>query len=1440
MFLKSFNSILEMIAPEAGEPAPCVVGLYCWPMDGSGNVRPGEEGYSMRTFQAVRTGTWLFVACLLVVSCTAAFAASHKITITMTLTPNPVVSGNTASCTATGVDNQGHNIIAWHWRDVVGGSPAGGTFSPSAAVQNPTYLSPSNNSDTDLVVQIFAEATCDGSSQPSYGNRSQNANLTIQPIPHTLTVTPSASPGTVASGGTTSLTGSATDSRSAHSIVTWSWDDGGAGGSFSPSASLQNPGYTAAANTTDSDQTVTLTLSATCDGPTPLTNSGATTLTVNPVAHTVSVGASAAPGTVVSGGTTDLTATWSDSRSAHTIATWSWDDGGAGGSFSPSAAVQNPSYAAAANLTDSDVTVTLTVTATCDGPIPLSDSDSTMLTVNPVAHTLDAGAACAPDTVASGGMTSLTGSATDSRSGHSIATWSWDDGGAGGSFAPSADVQSPDYTAPSNLTDTDVAVTLTVTATCDGPSPLTDSGTTTLTVNPVPHTFDVDQPAPSPVTVASGGTTDLGATSSDSQPGHSIATWAWDDGGAGGSFSPSAAVQNPSYTAPANTTDSDATVTLTVTATCDGPSPLTESASASLTVNPVEHSLSVSASATPGTVASGGSSSVSAAWSDSRSAHTVATWAWDDGGAGGSFSPSAAAQNPTYTAPVNLTDSDVAVTLTVTATCDGPSPLTESGSTGLTVQPVAHTVSAAAAASPDTVASGGTTSLSATATDSRPAHSLSYAWDDGGAGGSFAPSASVQNPTYTAAANTTESDRIVTLTVTATCGGPSPISNSGSTDLTVHPVSHTLSVTASASPGAVASGGSSSLTGSATDSRGHSIATWSWSSGGAGGSFSPSSSVQNPTYTAAANTTGSDRLVTLTVTATCGGSSPISNSGSTSLTVHSVAHAFTVTAATPSPNTVASAGSATLGASSTDSLGHGVSSWSWEDGGAGGSFSPSASVQNPTYTAAANSTGSDVLITLTVTGTCNGAPPLSDSDTTTLTVQPGAEGHAAVVSATLPTVLEWGESAASSATFRNLDVFSWDPADGYQMKHEGNTDHWGVAPMPLGSTIAPSGTCTFNFTVVAPPLTTVAYPLPVLQTTPGTLGYLDCGWEMALGATALTGAPATGDTLISRFPDIQPGTAGAWARFYVEECAGRAPMIVGGYSDGTYRPTLTVDRGSMAVFMQRALKLDLPSYQRRFSDVPSTYWAVAQIEALAGASVVGGYSDGTYRPAFVVTRDAMAVYVARGLAGGDSGVPAGPGTASFWAYKYVEYAKDHSVVGGYSDGTYRPTIRVTRDQMSVFVYRAFVQPTGCAVALGGPDVTAVVPGTADYEGWASRGSGPTSDPGYAYVTLDAVRLADNLAYPAPGGTCEVTFELRSAAAPNTPATGDYLGTVSLTRSEIEAAHDAAVTSGTPYCSVSWDISAGLTPGSYVLVVSVEDGTGAMRPLARRAAFTITP
>ncbi|MFB3882376.1 MAG: PKD domain-containing protein [Armatimonadota bacterium] len=398
------------------------------------------------------------------------------------------------------------------------------------------------------------------------------------------------------------------------------------------------------------------------------------------------------------------------------------------------------------------------------------------------------------------------------------------------------------------------------------------------------HAFSVTAGTPAPDVLPSGGSCTLSASYSDLPVDHGIASWSWSDGGAGGTFSPSAAVQSPTYTAPANTSDGDLAVLLTVSATCAGANPLDDSDATVITVEPVAHAVSVEAAAAPSSVASGATSSLSATADDSRG-HAIASWSWSDGGAGGSFWPSASVANPTYTAPSNATDADTVVSLTATATCGGPSPVSSTGSTSITVQPVEHVLSVSALASPAVVASGGTTALSATAGDSRSHAVASWSWSDGGAGGSFSPSASVANPTYAAPPNRTDSDITVSLTATATCAGPAPLSSSGATTLAVQPVAHVLSVEAMASPSTVTSGGTAALSASATDSREHPVTVWSWSDGGAGGSFSPSASVPNPTYTAPSHTGETDLLVTLTVSAVCSGPSSSTGSASTPLTV---------------------------------------------------------------------------------------------------------------------------------------------------------------------------------------------------------------------------------------------------------------------------------------------------------------------------------------------------------------------------------------------------------------------------------------------------------------------------------------------------------------------------------------------------------------------------
>jgi Tol biopolymer transport system component len=183
---------------------------------------------------------------------------------------------------------------------------------------------------------------------------------------------------------------------------------------------------------------------------------------------------------------------------------------------------------------------------------------------------------------------------------------------------------------------------------------------------------------------------------------------------------------------------------------------------------------------------------------------------------------------------------------------------------------------------------------------------------------------------------------------------------------------------------------------------------------------------------------------------------------------------------------------------------------------------------------------------------------------------------------------------------------------------------------------------------------------------------------------------------------------GQWAYCAISACT--LAGIVTGYSDGTYKPTDPVSRDQMAVYISRALvggDASVPAFTGTpsFSDVQAGNWALKYVQYAVSKGVVKGYSDGTYKPTDQVDRGQMSVFIARAIAtpadGADLVNYTPPATAtfadvlaSFWAYKYVEYIAQQSVgvTKGYPDGDYHPEYVCTRDQMAVYVARAFKLP----------------------------------------------------------------------------------------------------------------------------------------------------
>ncbi len=238
------------------------------------------------------------------------------------------------------------------------------------------------------------------------------------------------------------------------------------------------------------------------------------------------------------------------------------------------------------------------------------------------------------------------------------------------------------------------------------------------------------------------------------------------------------------------------------------------------------------------------------------------------------------------------------------------------------------------------------------------------------------------------------------------------------------------------------------------------------------------------------------------------------------------------------------------------------------------------------------------------------------------------------------------------------------------------------APLALATPTGPTTTATWEATVQPRPYSEGQRQLRAIG--------LDQHDNRAEDARAVT----------LRFFGDMPQSQWAYLDVYKTARAG----IVQGYPDGTYHPEYAVTRDQMAVYIARALsggEANVPPgpATATFNDVPADHWAFKYVEYCYAHGVVEGYDATTYAPDVVVDRAQMAVYVARAIAGGDSSVPEGPATATFddvptdfWAYKYVEYCKANGIVQGYDPVTYAPDVDVTRDQMAVYVARAFQLP----------------------------------------------------------------------------------------------------------------------------------------------------
>ncbi|MER1998639.1 MAG: S-layer homology domain-containing protein, partial [Lysinibacillus sp.] len=80
---------------------------------------------------------------------------------------------------------------------------------------------------------------------------------------------------------------------------------------------------------------------------------------------------------------------------------------------------------------------------------------------------------------------------------------------------------------------------------------------------------------------------------------------------------------------------------------------------------------------------------------------------------------------------------------------------------------------------------------------------------------------------------------------------------------------------------------------------------------------------------------------------------------------------------------------------------------------------------------------------------------------------------------------------------------------------------------------------------------------------------------------------------------------------------------------GNYNPDKLVTRGEFATYITRALNLPATNSTHTFKDINAGTTLAQNVSAAINAKIISGYSDGTFRPNDKITRQQMAVMLSR-------------------------------------------------------------------------------------------------------------------------------------------------------------------------------------------------------------------
>ncbi|TBL73339.1 S-layer homology domain-containing protein [Paenibacillus thalictri] len=174
--------------------------------------------------------------------------------------------------------------------------------------------------------------------------------------------------------------------------------------------------------------------------------------------------------------------------------------------------------------------------------------------------------------------------------------------------------------------------------------------------------------------------------------------------------------------------------------------------------------------------------------------------------------------------------------------------------------------------------------------------------------------------------------------------------------------------------------------------------------------------------------------------------------------------------------------------------------------------------------------------------------------------------------------------------------------------------------------------------------------------------------------------------------------ASHWAKEDVEQLASK--LIVNGAAPERFAPDESITRAEFAALLVRSLGLsteDDPSYQG-FADVPAAAWYAPLVNAAVKAGLVNGVTDDRFEPGSRISREQMAVMLARALNLTPDGKNIGEhietlaefkdrDAISAWSQAAVSKTVQAGIINGMDGGIFAPADNATRAQAATMLKR---------------------------------------------------------------------------------------------------------------------------------------------------------